>query len=435
MPTDDSSLEPDIDSSAERRPIPRGVRILIAALFGTSFASRAQLVALGLLVFDVTGEEIHLGLLGLAEFLPIFLFAPFTGTIADRYDRRIVYAGGLAVELLAAVAFLLLARTDLTNINLVLVVVVVFGIARAFATPASRALPIDLSPPDMVERVVAVRSVSFQSAGIIGPMVAGLLFSIDRSLPFAAAIVGFGTAIALVRLVPSTGVKQLTSEAGPAQAIRDAIDGLRFIRRTPVLFGAMSLDLFAVLFGGAVALLPAIGEKRLGVDEAAVGLLYSAIGAGALVTAAILSIKPIRRHVGLVLFATVSVFGLATVALGLTRSYVVALIALVVLSGADAVSVFIRATIVPLASPEEMRGRVLAVESVFIGGSNELGAMESGLTAAWFGLFWAVIAGGFGTLAVVAVSFFAFPALRRVDRFEDLRPAVDSPPNVNGGDP
>jgi predicted MFS family arabinose efflux permease len=193
------------------------------------------------------------------------------------------------------------------------------------------------------------------------------------------------------------------------------------MRRTPVLLGAITLDLFAVLFGGAVALLPAIGEKRLGVDEAAVGFLYSAIGVGALITAGVLSIRPVRRHVGLVLFAVVALFGAATIVLGLTTSYAVALVALLVLSGADAVSVFIRATIVPLATPEDMRGRVLAVENVFIGGSNELGALESGLTAAWFGLVTAVVLGGFATLAVVVVSMLVFPALRQVDRFEDLR--------------
>lgn len=421
----ESAVGSDDGTDGQRRPIPRGVRILVAALFATSFGNRAQLVALGLLVFDVTGEEIHLGLLGLAEFLPIFLLAPFTGTVADRYDRRIVYAFGLIIELFAATAFFLLARGELTSITLVLVVVVIFGVARAFTAPASRALPIDLAPPDMVERIVALRSVAFQTAGILGPIVTGLLFSVDRSYPFLVAIAGFLLAVSLVRLVPSTGVKQLTTTPGASQALRDAVDGLRFIRRTPVLFGAMSLDLFAVLFGGAVALLPAIGEKRLGVDEAAVGFLYSAIGVGALITAAVLSVKPIRRHVGVVLFATVAIFGLATLALGFTRSYTVALLALLVLSAADAVSVYIRATIVPLASPEDMRGRVLAVENVFIGGSNELGALESGLTAAWFGLFWAVILGGFGTLAVVGVSFFAFPALRKVDRFEDLRPSAE----------
>ncbi|MDH3293785.1 MAG: MFS transporter, partial [Acidimicrobiia bacterium] len=198
-------------------------------------------------------------------------------------------------------------------------------------------------------------------------------------------------------------------------------DGLRFIRRSPIVFGAVSLDLFAVLFGGAVALLPAIGEKRLMVDEAAVGLLYSAIGVGALLTALALSIKPIRRYVGLVLFAVISVFGLATIVLGLTTNYFVALVALIALSSADAISVFIRATLVPLATPEEMRGRILAVENIFIGGSNELGSLESGLTANWFGLAPAVVVGGVGTLAVVGIWMWRFPELRRIDRFEEIR--------------
>ncbi len=425
--TDDDRLEPgEEDASSQDRiatdqKIPGGVKVLIAALFATSLANRAQLVALGLLVFDVTGDELDLGLLGLAEFLPIFLLSPLTGVVADRYDRRLVYALGLTAEIGSGVGFFLLARSDLTSITPVLALVLVFGVARSFTAPASRALPIDLAPPGLVERVVALRSVAFQSAGIIGPMIAGLLFSVDRSLPFLLALAGFTAAIALLKFVPPTGVRQLSAAVGPARAVRDAIDGLRFIRRTPVLFGAISLDLFAVLFGGAVALLPAIGEKRLGVDEAAVGFLYSAIGVGALITAGILSVRPIRRHVGLVLFGAVAVFGAATIVLGLTRSYVVALIALMILSAADAISVFIRATIVPLATPEEMRGRVLAVENVFIGGSNELGSLESGLTASWFGLLWAVVLGGFGTLAVVGVSLLAFPALRRVDRFEDLR--------------
>lgn len=428
-PVDRAQDEPvgDMRNTA-LRDIPVAVRILIAALFATSMATRAQLVALGLLVFDITGRELDLGLLGLAEFLPIFLLSPFTGTVADRYDRRKVQAAGLVVEAMAGVGFFILARSDLQSINLVLVLVVIFGVARSFTTPASRALPIDLAPEGMVERVVAVRSVVFQTAGIVGPLIAGALFAFDRSLPFLLAVVGFVVAIALLKFVPATGVKRLATDGGPAQALRDAVDGLRFIRRTPVLFGAISLDLFAVLFGGAVALLPAIGKNRLGVDEAAVGFLYSAIGVGALITAAILSVKPIRRHVGYVLFAVVAVFGLATIALGLTRSYAVAVVALIVLSAADAVSVFIRATIVPLASPEQMRGRVLAVENVFIGGSNELGALESGLTASLFGLAWAVTLGGVGTLAVVGVSFFAFPALRKVDRFEDLRRTANRSP-------
>jgi MFS family permease len=414
--------DPSIGGRTEPKPrLPRGLQLLIAALFGSSMANRSQLVALGLLVFDVTGREIDLGLLGLAEFVPLFLLSPLSGAVVDRFDRRTVYLIGLGVELAVAVALFLYARNPDATIGPILGLVVVFGIARSFVSPASRALPIDLAPPGMVERVVALRSVTFQIAGIIGPIAVGLLFGIDRSMPFLVAVVGFTASGLLLRLVPRSGIRRLASAPGPAQAVRDAVDGLLFMRRSPVVFGAISLDLFAVLFGGAVALLPAIGEKRLGVDEAAVGLLYSAIGVGALITAITLSVKPVRRHVGLVLFSVIALFGLATIVLGLTTNYVVALLALMVLSSADAISVFIRATIVPLATPEDMRGRILAVENIFIGGSNELGSLESGVTAAWFGLAPAVVIGGLGTLAVAGLWMWRFPDLRSVDRFEDVR--------------
>ena len=407
--------------TGRRPPLPIGIKILLGALFASSMANRAQLVALGLLVFDVTGRELDLGLLGLAEFLPLFVLAPFSGTVSDRFDRRVVYLVGLMVEIVAALALFFYARNPAASIGPILGLVLVFGAARSFVAPSSRALPIDMAPIGMVERVVATRSMAFQVAGIIGPILVGQLFRFGRSWPFLLSVAGFLVATVLVRLIPQTDVQRLVSPAGPMQAVRDAIDGVRFMRRSPVVYGAISLDLFAVLFGGAVALLPAIGEKRLGVDEAAVGLLYSAIGVGALITATVLSVRPIQRRVGTTLFAVISVFGLATIVLGLTTNYVVALLALMVLSSADAVSVFVRATIVPLATPEDMRGRVLAVENIFIGGSNELGSLESGLTAAWFGLAPAVVVGGLGTLAVVGLWMYWFPELRRIDRFEEIR--------------
>lgn len=401
--------------------LPRDVRVVIAALFATSFASRAQLVALGLLVFDLTGRELDLGLLGLAEFVPLFVLAPFSGYAADRFDRRLVYGAALLVELVVTAAMFVVSRAENPSLPLIFFLVVLFGSARAFVAPASRALPIDLAPLPMVERVVALRSVAFQSAGIVGPFLAGLLFTVGRSWPFLLSLGGFAVGLVLVSLMRPTQTRRMELAAtGPGQMIAQAVDGLRFIRRRPVLFGAITLDLFGVLFGGAVALLPAIGEKRLGVDEAAVGFMYSAIAVGALITASMLSVRPIRRRVGPILLLTVLLFGTATIVLGLTRSYVVAVIALVVLSAADAISVFIRATLVPLASPEEMRGRVLAVENVFIGGSNELGALESGLTAAWFGLAPAVIVGGVATVLVAGTWGLLFPELRRIDRFSDV---------------
>ncbi len=206
---------------------------------------------------------------------------------------------------------------------------------------------------------------------------------------------------------------------------REAFDGLRFMRRNRVVFGAISLDFFAVLLGGAVALLPAIAEERLGVGAVGLGWLRAAVGIGAFLMALGLSIRPVRRNVGRILLIAVGVFGVATIVLGLTQSFVVAFAALMVLSAADAISVFCRATIVPLATPESMRGRVLAVENLFIGGSNELGAVESGVAGQFLGVVGAVVSGGIGTLVVVVLWWTRFPRLRNIDRFSDVRPVGD----------
>ncbi len=220
--------------------------------------------------------------------------------------------------------------------------------------------------------------------------------------------------------MPKLPTRKLATRGG-MQAIRDAREGLRFIRRQPVVFGAISLDLFAVLFGGVIALLPAIAEKRLGVGAVGLGGLRAAVGAGSAVVALSLAIRPVRRYVGRVLLGVIAIFGIMHVVVALTTSYVVAIVALVIAAGSDQISVYIRSTLVPLATPEEMRGRVLAVENVFIGASNELGAVESGLTAAAFGLVGAMLFGSVGTLAVVAVWWRFFLALRDVDRFSEVR--------------
>jgi predicted MFS family arabinose efflux permease len=202
--------------------------------------------------------------------------------------------------------------------------------------------------------------------------------------------------------------------------LRTAVEGLLFIRRTPVLLAAIALDLFAVLFGGAVALIPVIAKDRLGVGDVAYGWLRAAPGFGAAAMALVLAARPVRRHVGNTLLMVVAVFGFFTVVLGVTRNYALAFLALVVLSAADMVSVFIRGSLVPLVTPDEKRGRVLAVESVFIGASNELGAFESGMVAQAVGTSATVIGGGVATLAVVGIWWFAFPSLRKIDRFEEL---------------
>lgn len=413
------------DATRATSRIPLSVYGLLLALFFSAFAVVGQITIVGKQVFDLTGNVFDLGLLGLAEFIPIALLAPFTGALADRVDRRKVFAGALALEAAVSIGLFLYARSSPTSVAPIFAMVVVFGVARAFAAPSSRALPIDLAPPESLERVVALKSVAFQAGIITGPVVFGFLFVVDEPLPYLAAAAAFLAAIVTLAFVARPPVRQLATTGG-RQALHDALEGLRFIRRQPIVFGAITLDLFAVLFGGVIALLPAIAEERLGVGAVGLGWLRAAVGLGAVVVAISLSIWPLRRHVGKVLLAVVGVFGIMTIVVGLTQSFVVAFVALMVASGADAVSVFIRTSLVPLATPEDMRGRVLAVENVFIGASNELGAVESGITAAVFGLVGAVLFGGFGTLVVVGLWWRFFPVLREVDRFDEVRRAAEA---------
>lgn len=402
--------------------VPFGIKALLLVLFTATFGVMNVIPSVALQVFDITERELDLGLLGLAEFLPILLFSPFTGTVADRFDRRFVYGIGLVLELLVAVALFFYTLGNPTSLLPIFALMSFFGFARSLVAPSSRAMPIDLAPPDVLERVIALKSLAFQIAIISGPIVGAFAYAAHPSIPYAIAVAAFCLAIALLlTIVPSSPVERLETAPGPRQAIRDAVGGLRFIRRTPVLLGAVSLDLAAVLLGGAVALLPAIAEKRLGVGPIGFGFLRAGIGFGAAGMALALSIRPLKRRVGPALFTVVAIFGAATIVLGLTRTYVVALLALVVLSAADQVSVFIRSSLVPLATPESMRGRVLAVENIFIGGSNELGALESGLAAAAIGISATVVFGGVGTLLVAAIWWRAFPAIANVDRFADVR--------------
>jgi len=368
----------------------------------------------------MTGNELDLGLIGVAEFLPVALLAPITGSIADRFDRRRVLAIALSGEAIVSILLFSYIRTDPTSLKPIFALILVFSVFRSFAMPANRALPIDLAPPGTVERVVALKAVSFMGGTVAGPIIFSFLFVADIALPYLVAAIGLSTGIALLSLVPKPPVVQY-KPTGTKQVVKDAFEGLRFIRRTPILFGAISLDLFAVLFGGIIALLPAIAEERLGVGAVGLGWLRASVGIGAGITMLSLSFRPLKRNVGRRLIQMVGIFGIATIALAMTRSFTVAFILIFIAASADAVSMFIRASLVPLATPEQMRGRVLAVESVFIGASNELGAAESGITAALFGLVGAILFGGAGTLLVVVLWWRLFPALRSVDRFEEIR--------------
>jgi predicted MFS family arabinose efflux permease len=283
-------------------------------------------------------------------------------------------------------------------------------------------------PNEGVPWLVARSSVALEAAAIIGPVVGGVLYGAGVWVPLAAVagLSAFGAAAMLVIRVP----EQATGVPSTQGSIHDALDGLRFVRAQSILLGAISLDLFAVLFGGAVTLLPAIAV-RLHVGSVGLGWLRAAVGLGAGAMTLLISIRPIRRRIGRVLLGAVAVFGAWTIVLGLTRSYALAFIAIFALSAADAVSVFIRATLVPLATPPEMRGRVLAVENVFIGASNELGGFESGAIGQLLGTTGSIVLGGIGTLVVALAWGVLFAPLRRVDRFPTPPPMP--PPAIAAG--
>lgn len=403
---------------ARRSPL-----LFLFAVTATTMASIAQVTALGVQVFAITGREIDLGLLGLAEFAPALLLAIPAGALADRFDRRLMMGLGLGGEALSSVGLAAVTLSGSNSFTAILGLVLVFGVFRALTAPAARALPATLVAPPELPRIVALFSASWQFGLIAGPVLGGALYAVDPAFPFlaSAALIALATAVLpFVALHPSTDRTRTRPDRVDRPGVRDALDGLRVIRRTPVLLGAVSLDLFAVLFGGAVALLPAIAKDRLGVDATGLGWLRAAGGIGAALTTVVLATRPLAHRIGRVLLSAVAVFGLATIALGLTTSFWVAFAAMAVLSGADAISVYVRATMVPLITADEYRGRVLAVENVFIGASNELGAFESGVAGQLLGAPGAIVLGGAATLVVVFIWWFGFPSLRRMDRFDDI---------------
>ena len=381
-----------------------------------------QVTTLAKQVYDINKREIDLGFLGLAEFLPIALLVFVTGTVADRFNRKRVSQLAMAGELASALLLMWYASTEPTSVLPIFLIAILYGGSRAFLAPSMRPIAANIAPEGRLPQMIALYSTVWTSAGIVGPAMSGFLYS-------ASPVVAYGTGSALVLLaiatfstvrVPPT---KRAADSDERPTLRSAVEGLRYIRRTPILFAAIALDLFAVLFGGAVALLPVIAEERLGVGNIAYGWLRAAAGIGAGGVALVLAVRPLRRNVGRWLLVAVGVFGAGTIVLGLTRTYWIAFVAILVIHGADMVSVFVRGSIVPLVTPDDKRGRVSAVENVFIGATNELGAFESGVAAQAVGVPATVVGGGVLTLGIVGVWWVKFKQLRNVDRFEDLKPA------------
>jgi MFS family permease len=391
----------------------RNLSFYLSARFLGTLAVQMQSVAVGWQVYQITGSLFDLGLIGLAQFAPFLVLILWAGHVADRYDRRKIIVLCMLTQLLVSALLLAFTASDSHVVWPVFAVLVLFGSARAFMMPASQAVLRNLVPDQDFGQAVALGSSTFHVAVIAGPVLGGLLYAFGPTVVYlvAAALL----LVATLLMASTTSAPQVRSTA--PMSWHTLLEGLRFVRSRPIVLGAISLDLFAVLFGGATALLPAYAHDVLHAGPTALGWLRTAPGAGAALCSIALAFVPVRRHVGAWMFGGVALFGLATLTLGATTQFMVALGALFLLGAGDMVSVYVRHLLVQYETPDEIRGRVSAVNAVFIGASNELGEFESGVTAGWFGLTRAILLGGAATLVVTGLWTVLFPVLSKMDRF------------------
>lgn len=400
----------------------RDFRLLIGASLSMGLAASMIEVAIGWQVYDLHQRALDLGLVGLAEFLPLPLLALPAGHLADRISRKLVY--GLAVGLNLAVAGALVGVTvaGVTELWIFLALAATNGVAGALGTPAGRSMPPMLVPPELLSSAFAVRSVVMRGSGVAGPALGGLLFAIRGEVAYGVAAALFAVALVQLAAMRPQAVAQ-DAASSPAPRLENVLAGIRLIRRTPILYGAITLDLLAVLFGDAIALLPLFARTILETGPVGLGVLRSAPALGGLLAAAILVARPVGPYAGRKLLAVIASFGACMVTFGLSRNFVLSFVALAGSGFVDMFSVNIRQMIVALATPDEFRGRVMAVEMVFVSASNELGAFEAGAAAAVLGAVPAVVAGGVFMIVLAAAGPRLFPALARIHRLEEIRPA------------
>jgi MFS family permease len=402
-----------------------GFALYAAGRFCVVAALEMQSVAVGWQVYEITRRPLDLGYVGLAQFMPVVALFLVAGHVVDRFNRKtvlLVCTLGMAV---CSALLIEITRVGSHSVRPIYGVLLLLGVVRVFNGPAGRSLLPQLVPIDVFPNAVAWNATVFQAATILGPALGGLLYAAFRGPAgvYATTLVACLLAtVALTRigLRPSTRAREEVS-AGSVLA------GLHYIWTNKLILGSISLDLFAVLLGGSVALLPVYAREILHTGPWGLGILRSAPGVGALIMAIALAYRPLRRRVGKVMLACVAGFGIFTIVFGVSRSMTVSLIALLLVGATDMVSVVVRGTLVQVATPDEVRGRVNAVDMIFIGASNELGEFESGLTAHWFGTVPAVIIGGAGTLLVVALWSWLFPDLRNAERLVHVTESTVQP--------
>lgn len=396
------------------------LRRYLSARFIASVATQVQTVAVAWQVYRVSGDPLDLGLVALSQFLPFILLILPAGHVADQYDRRRVQLLTYALLATCAAALLVLTLNRVGDTAPIFAVMVLFGVARAFNQPTAQALLPNLAPIELFPRAVALNSSLGQIATIAGPALGGALVLLGVEVAFGLSVALLVIAVVLVAGLRRGG-RAANVEREPV-SLKTLLSGITFVRSKPIVLGSISLDLFAVLFGGATALLPIYAGEILKVGPAGLGLMYAAPAVGAGLLAAGLAVRPLRRHLGRWMFGGVAFYGVATLVFGASTTFAVSLAALVIMGAGDMISVYIRHLLVQLETPDQIRGRVSAVNAVFIGASNELGDFESGLTASWWGVVPAVLVGGFATLAVAGLWARAFPILWRLDRL----PGADS---------
>ncbi|MGX5667069.1 MFS transporter [Rhizobium daejeonense] len=388
-------------------------RFFFARFLG-AFATQILSVSVGWQMYDETKSAFYLGMIGLVQFLPALLLILVTGSVVDRYNRRAIVATCMIVSALCAGAMLVITAFDAFEPILVFIILTIFGIERAFNSPAVQSLAPNLVPAEDLSNAVAWNSSSWQTASIIGPVAGGLLYGFSPVLAYTVSFVFFLGAALLVFMVK----KPAQRTSSKAVTWNTILAGFRFIFGEKVVLGAISLDLFAVLLGGAIALMPVFASDVLTLGPWGLGLLRSAPGVGAIIVAVTLASFPIRHNAGVFMFIGVALFGVATVMFGLSQTAWISILALMLMGAADMASVYVRETLIALWTPDEVRGRVNAVNMVFIGASNELGEFRAGTMAHLVGPVPAVVIGGLGTLAVAILWSIGFPQLRRIDSLD-----------------
>ncbi len=391
------------------------------ARLATTIAQMAMVIVIGWQVYDIARETMsireaafQLGLIGLVQFVPLFVLTPISGWTADRLDRRYVGRAVLLLEMLCAVVLFVATWRGFITLPILFGVAALLGIARAFAGPAFSALAPNLVPRDLLPRAIALSSTAWQTGAIAGPAIGGILYDVTHFLPYAVSTILFAfSLLCLFRIGP---IKQTTLQRG--SPLRQMIDGLAYVRRNRLVFGAITLDLFAVLLGGVTAMLPVYARDILHVGANGLGPLRAAPAVGATLTAIFFSVRPLRTNVGVKMLTAVVVFGAATAIFGISRSFLLSIACLTVLGAADMFSVYIRQSLIQLHTPDQMRGRVGAVSTLAISASNELGETRSGFTAALLGPVTATVAGGLAAIGVTLLWAGLFPELRRARTFE-----------------